>query len=71
MAIRFGLLTTFPPTQCGLATFSRALATHLRGAGAQVGVVRVVDSPQAAVPMVTHELVAGQAAKPHGAPRRR
>jgi hypothetical protein len=49
MAIKFGILSTFPPTQCGLATFSRALATHLQASGADVSVVRVVESPQAAV----------------------
>jgi len=55
MAIRFGILSTFPPTQCGLATFSQALATHLQVSGANVGIVRVVESPQAAVRLVTHQ----------------
>jgi len=55
MAIRFGILSTFPPTQCGLATFSQALATHLQVSGADVGIVRVVESPQAAVRLVTHQ----------------
>src|SRR5450756_2411594 len=57
VGIRLGLLSTFPPTQCGIATFSHALATHLRGAGAEVSVVRVVDSPQLPVLMVSHQLV--------------
>ena len=60
VAIKFGLLTTFPPTQCGIATFSHALATHLRDAGAEVSVVRVVDSPQLPVLMVSHQLVSGR-----------
>lgn len=38
-----GLLSTFPPTQCGLATFTAALAEHLGGAPGSVGVVRVMD----------------------------
>jgi len=59
MAISFGVLSTFPPTQCGLATFTRALTTYLHRAGAHVGVVRVVDSPRAMVPPVRHELVLG------------
>ena len=59
MAIRFGVLSTFPPTQCGLATFSSALATHLVEAGADVSVVRLVDSPQPPVPLVSHQLVTG------------
>ena len=59
MAIRFGVLSTFPPTQCGLATFSSALATHLIDAGADVSVVRLVDSIQPPVPLVAHQLVTG------------
>jgi glycosyltransferase involved in cell wall biosynthesis len=59
MAISFGMLSTYPPTQCGLATFSQALVTHLVGGGANVGIVRVVDSPQPPEPLVVHELVSG------------
>lgn len=59
MATRFGILSTFPPTQCGLATFSSALATHLIEAGADVSVIRVVDSLQPPLPLVTHQLVTG------------
>jgi glycosyltransferase involved in cell wall biosynthesis len=60
MAISFGMLSTYPPTQCGLATFSQALITHLEGSGAEVGIVRVVDCPQPAQPRVAHQLVIGQ-----------
>jgi glycosyltransferase involved in cell wall biosynthesis len=66
MAISFGMLSTYPPTQCGLATFSQALVTHLDGSGADVGIVRIVDSPQPAEPRVTHQLVIGD----RGAARR-
>jgi glycosyltransferase involved in cell wall biosynthesis len=38
-----GVLSTYPPTQCGLATFSAALGDELRSAHGDVGVVRVVD----------------------------
>jgi len=39
MTINFGMLSTHPPTRCGLATFNSALATELTG-----GVVRVTAS---------------------------
>jgi len=41
-----GLLSTYPPTQCGLATFSAALLEHLDRPSGSVGVVRVVDEPE-------------------------
>ncbi|MFF5289855.1 glycosyltransferase [Paractinoplanes globisporus] len=44
MTIRFGFLSTHPPTRCGLATFNSALAAHLGEAGAAGGVVRVTAS---------------------------
>jgi len=37
----FGILSTFPPTACGIATFSAALATGLGAAGHTVGVVQI------------------------------
>ena len=45
MAIRFGILATYTPTQCGIATFTEALTLHLQSLGAEVGVVRMVDDP--------------------------
>jgi glycosyltransferase involved in cell wall biosynthesis len=55
MGVRFGVLSTFPPTQCGIATFAQSLVTHLTRAGAHVGVVRVVDEPQVQVLPVVHQ----------------
>jgi glycosyltransferase involved in cell wall biosynthesis len=61
MAVSFGILSTFPPTQCGLATFSQALVTHLLAGGAEVGVVRVLDAPAPEdQPLVVHEWVTGE-----------
>lgn len=41
-----GLLSTYPPTQCGLATFSAALLEQLGRPAGAVGVVRVVDQAE-------------------------
>ena len=41
----FGILSSYPPTACGLATFTAALASGMGAHGAQVGVVRVIDTP--------------------------
>ena len=41
--MRYGLLSTHPPTRCGLATFNSALAGSLTAAGATTGVVRVTE----------------------------
>src|SRR3954449_2575800 len=41
-----GIVSTFPPTACGIATFSAALAGGLVAHGAQVRVVRVSDGSQ-------------------------
>ena len=41
----FGILSTFPPTSCGIATFSAALSAGLIATGASVDVVRIGPSP--------------------------
>jgi glycosyltransferase involved in cell wall biosynthesis len=58
----FGILSSYPPTACGLATFSKALARGLSTHGAQVSVVRVADGAPATSPRVIGELVNGSPA---------
>ena len=58
---RFGILGTYLPTPCGLATFSAALADGLTARGADVNVVRIADGDVSEEPNVVGELVNGSA----------
>jgi polysaccharide biosynthesis protein PslF len=58
---RYGIVSTFPPTSCGIATFSSALAAGLISNGATVDVVRVGPAPDLEDPLVLAELVDGSA----------
>lgn len=42
----FGIVSTFPPTSCGIATFSAALTAGLIGNGGTVDVVRLGEAPE-------------------------
>ena len=56
-----GVLSTHPPTRCGLATFSSALSEGLRAAGATVNTVRIADGSITEDPGVVGELTNGSA----------
>jgi len=65
MAVRYGLLSTHPPTRCGLATFNAALAAQLTVAdGRSAGIVRVTaaEEDQHPGPGVVHTWSAGSVA---------
>lgn len=52
----YGILSTYPPTPCGLATFSAALARGLEANGAGIGIVRVADGLTTSDPRVVAEM---------------
>jgi glycosyltransferase involved in cell wall biosynthesis len=56
-----GIVSTFPPTSCGIATFSAALAAGLTAAGVSVDVVRTDASPFDEDVLVTASLTDGSA----------
>lgn len=56
---RLGLLSTFPPKLCGLATFAAALESELNRAGERVMVINIDDGDHRDTVRRGHELVNG------------
>ncbi len=65
--VAYGIVSTYPPTRCGLATFTAALTGGLLELGATVGVVRVADGGPCGDPRVLSELENGVSASIDGA----
>ena len=59
----FGMLSTFPPTPCGIATFAAALSAGLIANGATVDVVRCGDAQMLEDPLVVAALGDGSRAR--------
>jgi glycosyltransferase involved in cell wall biosynthesis len=68
VSVSYGILSTYPPTQCGLATFSYALRESLSSPSDLVGVVAVVDERASSTPVeVSHQWVRGEVGGSAGA----
>jgi glycosyltransferase involved in cell wall biosynthesis len=65
--LSYRILSTFPPTACGLATFTAALSEALVSSGGAVGVVRVADGARTSSAMVVADLENNVAASVAGA----
>ncbi|MDG4663661.1 glycosyltransferase [Mycobacterium sp. 236(2023)] len=56
-SVRFGVLSTFPPTPCGVARFSAVLSQALCDLGSDVAVVRITDGDVSSSDRIVGELV--------------
>ena len=65
MSIRFGFVSTYPPTHCGIATFSNSLMKAIRGLGSHTtSIVRLLDAGEVEGDVVPEILAALKAGNP-------
>ena len=61
MPASYGFLSSYPPTQCGLATFTAALQSEVVAMGHETGIVRVLERPAPGTgSAVVHHMVHGE-----------
>lgn len=65
MSQSFAMISTYPPTQCGIATFSRSLASSMNRLGQDVRILRLADG--AVTP--ASEMIIGDHASARDIPR--
>lgn len=65
MSQKIAMISTYPPTQCGIATFARSMSAAMNGLGQDVRILRLVDETSG----IAGPLVIGDHGSPLDVPR--